>query len=78
MASAAVLEGGKAMLVSPLGSGDELEYLSSATLTRRKDFIEAEEEVRIDMGQLTCTCEPKIKPILPPRTVSADIKFSCS
>ena len=34
------------MLLSPLSSGDELEYLSSATLTRRKDFLEAEEEVR--------------------------------
>ena len=32
---------------SPRGSqDDELEYLSSATLTKRKDFLEAEEEAR--------------------------------
>ena len=72
MASAAVPEGGNAMLASPLGSGDELEYLSSATLTRRKDFLEAEEEVRIDMGQLTDNCEPHIRPVNLPCTVSAD------
>jgi hypothetical protein len=43
-----MLDGDGAVLASPLGSGDELEYLSSATLTRRKDFLEAEEEVRTD------------------------------
>ena len=43
-----MLDGVSAVLASPLGSGDELEYLSSATLTRRKDFLEAEEEVRAD------------------------------
>ena len=48
-ASMAVPDGGDALLLSPLGSGDELEYLSSATLTRRKDFLEAEEEVCISL-----------------------------
>ena len=41
-----MLVGDSAVLASPLGSGDELDYLSSATLTRRKDFLDAEEEVR--------------------------------
>jgi len=61
MASSELPDNESAVLLSPLGSGDELEYLSSATLTRRKDFLEAEEEVRTGICILAIGSELHIK-----------------